>query len=439
MSGERAAGAREWRVLFLVADTTRMAGANRGLLELVRNLPPDRVRPLVLATSEGAVADAFRGQGIRCEVLDPGADLNRFDGALLRTSLASRAGIAVRGLLPFALRLWKLIRRERIDLVHVNDARGALFAALPARMAGVPVVGHLHGEMRLSGLPRWLMEAVPDRIVAVSDGARATLSPRARDRAVTVHYGIGTGPLPAPDVPFLESLADRGVAILCCFATVVPFKGYHHLLEAVALLNARGWRDRLAVFCVGDLIPAYGSYHRWLFRTLRRKGIDNLTFTGWQDVPFSFYRYADATVLPSVSEEVLEFEGERVEVRGNEGLPMTHMEAMRFGVPVVGTRIAGVPEQVEDGVTGLLVEPGDQVALADALERMLECPRAARAMGEAGAERVARLFSTGAYVEGVLRVYSELLPEARTGQGRPSSSPSSSSSNPSSSSNGSSS
>lgn len=397
-------------MLYLVADTTRMAGANHGVLELVRNLPAGRVRPLVVLTSEGAVADAFRGAGVPCEVLDPGAALNRFDGTLLRTSAISRARMAVGDLLPFTRRLWRLLRAHRIDLVHVNDGRGALLAALAARVAGVPVVGHLHGELRLGGLPRWLTETVPARIVAVSEGARATLRPRARRKAVTVHYGVGSRALPSPALPFLESLASRGVAILCCFATVVPFKGYHHLLDAVERLNARGWRDRLAVFCVGDLIPAHAAYRDWLLRTLRDRGIDNVTFTGWQDSPFSFYRYAGATVLPSVSEEVLEFDGHRVEVRGNEGLPMTHMEAMRFALPVVGTRIAGVPEQVEHGVTGLLVEPGDPAALADALERLLADPEEARAMGRAGAQRVERLFSTRAYVEGVLRVYADLLP-----------------------------
>lgn len=102
-------------------------------------------------------------------------------------------------------------------------------------------------------------------------------------------------------------------------------------------------------------------------------------------------------------------DGERIEVRVSEGFPRTHLEAMRFGVPVVGTRIAGVPEQVEHGVTGLLVEPGDPAALADALERVLACPEQARSMGRAGIERVDRLFSTRAYVDGVLRVYSEIL------------------------------
>jgi glycosyltransferase involved in cell wall biosynthesis len=78
---------------------------------------------------------------------------------------------------------------------------------------------------------------------------------------------------------------------------------------------------------------------------------------------------------------------------------------MHFGLPIVGTAIAGVPEQVADGESGFVVPPGDPAALADRLERLVTSPDLRRAFGEAGRARVARLFSTEAYVEGVLQVY----------------------------------
>jgi glycosyltransferase involved in cell wall biosynthesis len=400
---------RPIRVLYLVADVSRMAGANRSLLELVRSLPPERVQPMVVATGDGPVAQAYRDAGVACTVLRTGDRLNSTDGALLRASPLARARIALGELLPFTRQLWRLLRDQKIDLVHVNDARGAGIVAAAARLAGVPVVGHLRGELRHEGMARWVAENVPARIIAVSEGARLTLSPRAQARAVTVYNGIAEAPPRTTPIPYLQSLRDRGVRIVCCFATLVPFKGHHHLLEAVALLNRRGWRDRMAVVCIGDITPRGGSYYDWIVRSARRLEVDNATFTGWHDVPFSFYPYADVCVLPSVSAEVLEMDGERVEVRGSEGFPRTHLEAMRFGVPVVGTRIAGVPEQVEHGVTGLVVEPGDPAALADALEQLLASPERARRMGRAGIERVDRLFSTRAYVDGVLRVYSDIL------------------------------
>ena len=394
------------RVLYLIADHTRMAGANRSVLELVRNLPP-WVVPHVVVAAPGRVADAFRSHGIPCEVIEPGPAMNTFGGWLLHTSPATRLRIAARELVPFTLRLRRVIRRRGIRLVHVNDGRGTLLAAAAARLAGVPIVGHLHGELLFAGFGRWVTETVPARIIAVSDGARRTLSPGARGKAVTVYNGMTAAAFPTSPLPFLESLRARGVKVVCCFASLTPFKGCHHLVEALALLNARGWRERLAVLWIGDLIPAHADYHAWLARKVGEHGIDNLTFTGWRDSPFSFYRCADAAVLPSVSAEELRFDGRAHRVVGGEGFPITNLEAMHFGVPVVATRISGVPEQVEDGTTGLLVEPGDPAALADALERLLSDPAAAAAMGRAGARRAEEAFSTRAFVEGVVRVYAD--------------------------------
>ena len=399
------------RILYLIADHTRMAGANRSVLELIRNLPT-RVHPYVVVTAPGKVADAFGSLGIPCEVIEPGPAMNTFGGWLVQTSLATRLIVAIRELIPFAFRLRRFIRRHGIQLVHVNDARGALLAVAAARLTGVPVVGHLHGELLFSGLGRWIMEHVPARIVAVSNGARRTLSPGAQRKAVTVYNGMTAAPFPTTAIPFLESLRARGVKVVCCFASLVPFKGAHHLIDALAVLNARGWRERFAVLWIGDFIPVHQEYYAWLARTLSEHGIDNFTFTGWHDSPFSFYRYAHATVLPSVSEEILEFDGRSHRVVGGEGFPITNLEAMSFAVPIVATRISGVPEQVEHGTTGLLVDPGDATALADALEQLLSDPSSAAIMGKAGARRVERRFSTREFVEGMVRVYEDTA-EAR--------------------------
>lgn len=399
-------------MLYVVADHTRMAGANRGLVELIRNVP-SWVVPHVLVTSEGRVAEAFRAEGIACEILVPGHAMNTFGGWLMTTSVLTRLGIAVRELVPFTLRLCRVLRRHRIGVVHVNDGRGALLAAAAARLAGVPIVGHLHGELQLSGMGRWVTERVPDRIVAVSEGARRTLSPRARRKATTVHNGMTAASRPTHPIPFLASLRARGVKVVCCFATLTPFKGCHHLIDAVATLNARGWRDRLAMLWIGDILEGHAGYHAWLARKIEAQGIDNLTFTGWHDAPFSFYPYADATVLPSVSNEDLVFDGRSHRVVGSEGFPITNLEAMSFGVPVVATRISGVPEQVEDGATGLLVPPAAAAALADAIEALLREPDVARAMGRAGARRAQERFSTAAFVDGVVRVYADVASAPR--------------------------
>lgn len=385
-----------------------MAGANRSLLELVTNLP-EGIDPLLVVATDGPVADAFRAAGVPCRVVGPTGGGSAIKKEALRGSLARRIW-NLRVLPGFAFRLFRVVREERIDLIHANDPLSAIFILPASRLARRPLVTHVRGEIPFGGPLRRLAERAGDRFITVSAAVRGSLGPRARGRASAVYNGIEGLPTSPRTLPWLEGLRARGVAVVCCFASVVPFKGHHHLVAAVRRLNERGWRDRVVFLCVGDLIAQHYLYQAWLRDEVARARIDNLMFTGWQDDPFAFYRCADISVLPSVSEERLTIGGEQVEVRGNEGFPRTHLEAMRFGVPVVGTRIAGVPEQVADGETGLVVEPGDAEALADAIEAMLASPERRREMGARGLERVERLFSTRAYVEGVLRVYESLLP-----------------------------
>jgi glycosyltransferase involved in cell wall biosynthesis len=136
--------------------------------------------------------------------------------------------------------------------------------------------------------------------------------------------------------------------------------------------------------------------------------IENVTFAGWQPDPFPYYASCDLTVLPSISQERLLMHDRVVEVRGNEGLPRTNLEAMCFRLPVVSTDIAGVREQVVDGDTGIVVPPGDEAALADALGRLIEDRGLRESMGAAGRRRVEEVFSIDRYVSSVVDVYDRL-------------------------------
>jgi len=93
-----------------------------------------------------------------------------------------------------------------------------------------------------------------------------------------------------------------------------------------------------------------------------------------------------------------------------EGLPLTILEAMAAGLPVVASRVGGTPEAVEDGETGLLVPPKDPVALEEAMYSLLSNPAKAAAMGQAGRERVARYFTLERMVQEIAAIYEEEMP-----------------------------
>ena len=394
-----------------------MAGANRSLFALVTGLPRE-ISPTVALADDGEVAEHYRAAGIQTVITEPPNTLAQYGNAMVRWSRGKRVWEAVHSLLPYTMRLRRLLRQLAIDVVHVNDMRGALMAGGAGRLAGCPIVGHLRGEVPLPGFPRRVFECVCDRIITVADSVQMCLSPRGRRKCCTVYNGIARGEVlrradASPPIAWLQSLRDQGKIVVCCFASVVPFKGIHHLLDATVELNARGWGNRLAVVVVGDLIQEYAYYQHWLEERKTQFSADNLYFAGWHPNPFPFYQAADFTVLPSVSRERLHCGGRVLEVRGGEGFPRTHLEAMCFGLPIVGTTIAGVPEQIVTGHNGVLVPPSDPRALADAIEPLLRDEDLRRSMGERSRRRVAEKFSIEQYISGVTDVYNSLAPLKR--------------------------
>lgn len=398
---------RPLRILYYIAYYQRMAGANRVLFELITHLPAT-MQPLVVFAGEGRAAEAFRRAGIEVVVLPPGDSLNQFGKAMLNWSRWKQLQVAVTELLPYTLHCLQLLEEWRPDVVHVDGGRGTLMIGAAARLWGCPVVGHMHGQLPFGGISHWYFERMSSRIITVCQSIQQDLSSQARTKATTIYNGLPTIEQPGRPYPWLKALKSQGRLIVTCFASVVPFKGHHHLLNAVAELNRRGWSDRLAVFCVGDLEAEYQHHTTWLQQRQRQLGVHNLTFTGWQANPFPFYQVTDIEVLPSVSQESLDYGDRVVEVGGNEGFPTTHLEAMSFGLPIVGTDIAGVREQITDGVNGYVVPPGDDLALADALEKLLADADLRSQMGQAGQQRVEQDFSTQAQVTATVQLYQDL-------------------------------
>jgi glycosyltransferase involved in cell wall biosynthesis len=322
--------------------------------------------------------------------------------ALLRSPLADRYELDViptyrdrrsaRRLLLFAGSLvtlvrWCLGRGPRIAHVHMA-ARGSMYRKAVvigvAKALGRPVVLHVHagpGDLteflgRLGPVRRRILRwacAACDRMLSVSASSAETLRVGLIDREIVV---VPNAPPPiAPAGPRAES---EQVAILYLGGFENPIKGGAVLLEALPEVLRRSPRARA-------LLAGPGEAPRDL--------PDRVVWCGWLDESAKdrMFRDADVFVLPSLSE----------------GLPVALLEAMSRELPIVASRVGGVPEVIADGVEAVLVDPGDPVVLAAALADLIEDPERRGALAKAAVERVERLAADDVYGR-LDRIYTEL-------------------------------
>jgi len=311
------------------------------------------------------------------------------------------------------LRLARLIRRERPDILHTHTAKAGTVGRVAAVLAGrhaPPIVVHtFHGHV-LRGyfgpvrtrffllLERWLA-ARTTALIAVSPQVRddlVALGVAPAERFVVIRLGIELG----------ERVADgqNGRAESRRYLGIEPERfavGWIGRMTAVkrtddVLVAFKRLRDGGvdAVLClVGD-----GPDRPELERRAHELGVIRDTlFLGYQEDVAPYYAAFDALVLPS----------------SNEGTPVSAIEALAAGRPVVATRVGGVPDVVKEGEEGFLVEPGETGELADRLAELARDPDLRERMGQAGRERVLPRYAVERLVDDVDRLYRSLLDAAR--------------------------
>jgi glycosyltransferase involved in cell wall biosynthesis len=325
-------------------------------------------------------------------------DPKRYFGTLARAWRLRAPGLraALYQLFYFAeatiLARW--LRTEGVDHLHNHFAGpSASVSILAARLAGIPYSFTLHGPADLAEPARWkLGEKIAEaRFVAcISHYARSQAmlmsDPAHWNKLKIVHCGVD---------PALYDHARTGAAAatatdprlhLVFVGRLAPVKGLRVLIEAL-LARSRTGKDNLRLTIVGD-----GPERAALEAMAAPLGAE-VRFTGYlsQDEVAEILANADAFVLPSFAE----------------GVPVVLMEALAAGLPVIATRITGVPELVENGVSGLLCTPGDPEALAAAIEEVAARRDRGAGLGAQGRETVRAEFNIGLEAARLARLFVE--------------------------------
>lgn len=321
--------------------------------------------------------------------------------ALARAGIRSHALTLRRDPSPLdarAARELRLLQRSGgYRLVHAHSSKaGALARAVLPRRAtivytphGLAFVGRGQPARRL--VYRAAEQALVPRsaaIIAVSEWERKNSLAKlvgASARTTLIRNGVRPCPSQAPD---RELVAFKDGAPLAGMVSVLrPEKDPLAPVRAVATLAARGFRGRLAIIGNGGLAPEVRF-------EIERLGVEGLVRWFPYEPPMGRYLAAiDLLLVPSLWE----------------AMPLGPMEALASGVPVLASAVGGIPEVVEDGVTGRLVPPGDSEALATALERLLPDTGTLRAMGAEGRRVAGERFAAERMVRETEDLYLRLL------------------------------
>lgn len=307
------------------------------------------------------------------------------DGSFLK-----RQTVLLRALVAFVA----CLLRHRVELVHCHAAmrgsfwRKGLFASI-ARLFGIPVILHLHGSemkpfyvsqrpfvqrlirsrLEQASLVVVLSQSWKDFVQSIAPGARVTIVPN----YVTVPEPIERSSRVGREILFLGLVGQR--------------KGVYDLIESFLPLRDAHPEARLVIGGNGETEKAAAL--------IRDRGLDaEVVLAGWIDGPAKteLLHRCGIYVLPS----------------HNEGLPMSVLEAMAVGLPVVTTRAGGIPELVTDGVDGILIDAGDRTALTRALTRLVEDESLRERLGEAGRRRVEQTYSDRVVLPLLHQIYAEI-------------------------------
>ena len=377
----QARGPSGLRIVYLITKASPIGGAQIHVRDLAAALAAQGHDPTVITSGSGTFIDDLRALGIPVIVLRHlTAPIRPLDDLRALREVHS----ALAGLDP--------------DLIAAHSSKAGILARVAARRLAVPVVFTVHGWAFTPGVPplqaalyrrvERLVGPLASRIITVSEydrrlGLEARIAPS--DRLVTVHNGM-------PDVaPALRADPGRSPVRLVMVARYGAQKDHPTLLRALASLREHAWE--LDLIGAGPLMGETEALSREL-------GLDGrVHFLGQRNDVDQRLAAAQVALL----------------VTNWEGFPLSILEAMRAGLPVVATDVGGVAESVRDGESGYLVPRADVRQLRDRIERLLTDPGLRANLGASGRERFVRDFTLDVSVARTLAVYRDTLALARAG------------------------
>jgi glycosyltransferase involved in cell wall biosynthesis len=360
------------KILFLITKST-LGGAQRYVYDLALNLDTERFDPIVIAGGDGPLIDMLKEKGLKVYSLK---DLKR--------------DVSIWSDLRAIFSLFRIVRAERPAVLHINSSKAGLFGSIVGRICGVPkIIFTAHGwafnedrsalQKKILKVLHWLTILFSHKTIAVSNVTKAQMDwIWTKDKMTVIHIGRDSAPLVSKDDArgILEMKVIDPTARLIDYhddlwiGTIAELHPTKRLNRAIDAVNALAHEHPNVRF----IIIHDGQEKERLQAQVRDLGMEeHVFFTGTIPDAARLLPAFDLFVLPSKSE----------------AFPYVIIEAGHAGLPVVATRVGGIPDIITDNENGLLVPPEDTPALTRAMRFMLEDPQLRERLARAHHEKTA--------------------------------------------------
>jgi len=298
--------------------------------------------------------------------------------------------------IPYSFTILKIIKNHNISIVHLNDQISSnLEGILASALAGVPCICHLRSYAHINAIERYLANRFVSRFICISQAIRASYVNQgiASEKMEVIYNVRPTGKLKSiPDGVKKKYGINPEDFVVSFIGALIGRKGAKFFILAARTVIQD--RNNVRFLIVGD-----GPELKVLKKLVERLSIgERVIFTGYQEETEKFHDISDIVVVPSIEPE---------------GFGCSVLEAMARGKPVVGTNLGGVPEQIEDSVTGFLVPARDELALAKKIETLLNEDTLRKRMGEAARKKVQEKFDIRAHSRKIEQIYREISMTSR--------------------------
>lgn len=382
--------------ILYIHNSADIYGASRSLLRLISALDRTKFEPFVVLPCEGPLKEKIAEQHVTV-MINPDVSI------ITRATFKFPRILAFMAKLPLSIaRLSRFIKKNQVALVHTNV--GVIVSSgAAAWLAGVPHVWHVRDWFGEFGklwpaYARYILGT--SRTVLCPSMATASQFPTCR-KVKVIHNGFDLAEFPQPSSEEIENFksahALTGQFIVGCVGRIkLVRKGQDTLVKAASLL--RKSYPQIRYIIVGTAFEDNNSHLdalNGLIKELRLNDVVKLT--GELKDPKPAYASMNISVVPSAMPEP--FGG-------------VVLESMCMGIPVIGTRLGGTPEMIEDGKSGLLFEPGNAEQLAGLIEELYNSPSKRENLARAARQRVERCFSIQQTVRQIENVYESCLNKA---------------------------